>query len=507
MQRHTPILFFLIITFGLCSGPLRAQKRERVKLIKADAARYDQKLGENVQRLIGNVALKHDSTLLYCDSAWLDESDNSFTGFGHVWIKASDTLDLWGNYLEYNGNDKIAEMEGNVILRDKRGSLLTEHLTYDRTRKLAFYKTGGKIIDTANTLTSRIGYYNTDQQMAWFKEDVVLENEKYTIYTDTLQYHTASEFAWFHGPTVIESDENTIYCERGWYDTRNGKSKFAQNTRMSTAEQILYADTLFYDRSSDFGIARSRIRLIDTVQDMSVQGNYGEFRREAGNAFVTGKAIATLADDQDTLFLHSDTLWMEFDTLQELKQLLAYHKVKFYRKDLQGMSDSLVYKLADSTIFLYLNPVLWSGSNQLSSDSIHIFMQNKKLDTIALMGHAFIISVDDTVSMSTYNQIKGKIMVGRFKDNMLRRIDVYGNAETVYYIRDEDLSLLGINVAFSSDLWIALEDNDVVTISFIREPDAQTYAPGKLPEEYKRLKDFKWLEDRRPATKDDIFFW
>jgi lipopolysaccharide export system protein LptA len=495
--------FLVLIVFSPFFS--NAQKPTKVKLIKADDLMYDKALGDQVQRLIGDVILKHDSTYLYCDSAYLYEKTNSFKGFGNVRIKASDTLNIYSDLLDYEGNTKIAELKNNVRLEDPRATLYTDNLWYDRNAKVAYYLTGGKIVDTTNVLTSIKGHYYTDLKEAFFKEDVVLTNPKYVMNTDTMRYNTETEISTFLGPTTITSDENLIYCENGWYDTQNDKSFFKENAYIITKEQKLYGDSLFYDRQTDFGLAYSNVTIIDTIQNMIIKGDYGEFKKPAGYSFVTDSAMAIMVDKKDSLFLHSDTLWVFFDSLQNVEYMLGYYKAKFFRKDLQGMCDSIVYKFNDSTIFLYNGPVLWSDENQLTADSIRIALKGNQIDTLAMLGSAFIVSVDDTISQSTFNQVRGKTMVGRFRDNVLALVNVYGNAQSVFYVREDNGQLIGINTTSSSDMNIYLTDNEVRAISPIKNVDGHTFPPKDFPEEEKKLKGFNWNETSRPKNKEDIF--
>ncbi len=486
---------------------ISAQKPTKIKLVKANDLRYDKKLGEKVQRLIGNVILKHDSTLLFCDSAYLYEATNSFDGFGNVHIKASDTLNIYSDLLNYDGNTKIAELHHSVRLVESRATLYTEHLWYDRQQKFAYYLTGGKIVDSTNILTSIKGYYYTETEESYFKDSVILVNDKYTVNSDTLRYLSRTETSFFYGPTTIISDDNYIYCEEGWYDTKNDKSFFKTNAYIITEEQKLVGDSIYYDRKLDFGKAYYNVSLQDTVQDMVILGQYGEFKRKAGYAFVTDSAIAVLIDREDSLFLHSDTLWISFDSKQKAEYMLAYYHTKFYRYDMQGMCDSLVYNFKDSTIFMFNEPVLWSEENQLSADSVRIAMSSNQIDTMAMIGSSFVIAMDDTLSRSTFNQIKGKIMTGYFKDNDLVKIKVFGNAQSVFYVREENGDLIGINKTESSDMNIYLSDNEVVSITPIKKVEAHMYPPDQLPLQDKQMKGFKWIEDRRPMKKEDIYTW
>ena len=484
-----------------------SQKPAKVKLIRANDLKYDKTLGDKAQRLIGDVILKQDSTYLYCDSAYFYEEINSFDGFGNVHIKASDTLNIYSQLLYYDGNTRIAELHNNVRLEDPRATLYTEHLWYNRLTKIAYYTTGGKIIDTINILTSIKGYYYTDLSEAYFRDSVILENPKYVMNTDTMLYNTVSEISYFFGPTTITSDENFIYCENGWYDSQNDKSLFKKNSYIITGEQILKGDSLFYDRETDYGLAYGNVSLKDTVQNMIIKGEYGEFKKQKGFSYVTDSALAIMIDENDSLFLHSDTLWINFDSAQNVESLFGYYRTKFFRKDMQGMCDSLVYNFADSTIFLFKNPVLWSEKSQLTADSIRLALSNNQIDSLVLINSAFIISMDDTISRSTFNQIKGKIMTSYFRDNELYRINVTGNSETIYFVREEDGGLIGINKTVSSNMQIFLENNEILTITYINDPDAHLYPEEELTKEELFLKNFKWIEDRRPVKKEDIFEW
>lgn len=502
--RFLKYLFLLIFFFqGIV---LSAQENARVKLIKANEWKHDSRIGEKIQRLIGDVILKHDSTYLYCDSAYLNDETNSFEGFGNVRIKVSDTLNIYSNWLNYDGNTRIAELHGDVRLVDKKAILYTEHLWYNRNTKVAWYTTGGKIVDTANQLTSRRGYFYTDRNEAYFSDSVMLVNINYIMNSDSMMYNTTNKISFFYSPTTIVSDTNLIYCENGWYDTENDKSFFRTNSYIITSEQKLEADSLYYERLTDFGIARGDVVLTDTINKMILQGNYGEFKKREGYSFVTDSALAVMYDAQDSLYLHADTLWMRFDSAQNIESILAYHHAKFFRNDLQGKCDSLVYGFADSTIFLYKSPVMWSEGNQMTADSVRIALANNQIDSLALINSSFIISIDDSLDQ-TYNQVKGRLLVGYFNNNEMRKIIIKGNAESIYFVRDEDKNLMGINKSVSSDMNIYLENNEINILTPITNVDAHMYPVGELSPLELKLKNFLWIEGQRPLKKEDVFIW
>ena len=495
-------IFAIILLFGM--GKIMAQKTTRVKLIQSNELLMDDHFGKNIQRLIGNVIMLHDGTYFYCDSAWLDRKANNFRAFSSVHIVVSDTLEIFSDSLHYDGSTRIADLYDNVKLIDNRATLTTDHLTYDRNTRIAYYYSDAVIVSDSNILTSRIGYYYTDIKEAYFRDSVVLINPDYVMNSDTLRYNTYNKTAWFYGPSTIVGEEDSIYCEDGWYNTDFDVSRLKLNVFVQHNEQILMGDTVFYRRFPGYGQAENNVTLHDTVQDVYVHGHYAEYDDELHYAYVTDSAVAVLPDRNDSIYIHADTLWMLTDSAGKANVMKAYYKVKYYRKSLQGMSDSLVYHFPDSTIIMYNEPVIWSEENQLTSDSVKIVIAGGQIDTLVLHNSCFIISQDDT---NSYNQIKGRTMIGYFKDSEMVKIRVTGNAETLYYLREENKSLIGIQKAISNRMVIYLDSNQISGFTYIDKPDGAIHTVLELSEDDLLLRDFKWIEGRRPQRKQDIFVW
>lgn len=498
------IMHVLLPLFLLLSLSVHAQKVTKVELVTANTLEFDKTLNKNVRRLLGDVILKHDNALMFCDSAYLYSESNKFDAFGNIHIKASDSVDIWGDMLRYDGNTKMAELLHNCRMVDKQTTLTSDYLFYDLSNDMAYYNTGGHIVNADNKLRSRIGRYYSNQKLFFFKDSVVLVNPKYTIYCDTLKYHTVTEVSYFLGPTTIVSDENTIYCENGWYDSKKDVSQFSVNAYLMNDAQVLKGDSLFYDRANGYGKAIKNVSVTDIKEELTIYGNFGEYFEEPEFTIVTERPHMEKIFDGDTLFLHADTLKTEMDTLLDRRLLFAYHHVKFFKSDLQGICDSLMFLFADSTIYMYGNPVLWSDENQLTADFIKIITGDKSIKELQMFAASFIVSEEDE---SSFNQIKGRDMIGYFVDNSLNVIDVKGNGQTVYFVREDDGSKSGVNTSESADLRIFLENNEVKNILFLAKPVATLYPVDKLPSDKKELKGFRWLGDLRPKDKNDIFVW
>ncbi|MDQ3047813.1 MAG: organic solvent tolerance protein OstA [Bacteroidota bacterium] len=504
-----PVLFFLFLS----STALSQKKVE----FKANSLKFANHLGNGAKRLLGNVQFTHEDVLMFCDSAYF-YNDNSLEGFGHVHVQQGDSLHLYGDHLKYSGNTKKAVISKNVLVNKGDMQLTTDVLNYDVPSRVGFYTTPARIVNKENVLTSNQGYYFGKTNDLSFKNNVVLTNPQFVINCDTMRYNTGSKVTYFLGPTTIKSKANVIYCEDGWYDTFKDQSRFSRNAYILTEGQKMFGDSLYYDRKKGIGRAVKNIQIIDTAQDLTIKGNLALHYELKDLSIVTGDALLTQVYEKDTLFLHADTLKALGETgikkagkKQETKDvkkandqhLFAYHKVKFYKKDLQGKCDSLAYFMNDSVMKLFGKPTLWSDENQLSADSISVFTGEKSIKSIELKGTGFIVSKEDSLR---YNQIRGKFMKGYFRDNALYQINVEGNGQTIYYAK-EDSTIKAVNRADCSDLIVHLKENKIQKITFKTKPDMTLFPIDKIDIKELRLKDFTWRGAQRPLSSYDIFKW
>ncbi len=518
--------------------PREPSQPKQIELLNALSMEFDKRIGDDARRVIGMVLFKHEDAYMHCDSAYLYSLDNSLKAFSNIHIQVGDTIDIHGDKLYYDGNTSIAELHGNVKMQDKNMVLTTDHLIYDLKANTANYYDGGRIIDHDNVLTSKWGFYYADTKHFFFKDDVKLVNPEYTMDSDTLKYNTLTEIAHFFGPTTIISEENIIFCKNGWDDTKNDIAQFSREAFINNNEHSITGDSLFYDRNKGYGRALMNVMVIDTVQDLIINGHFGEHFEKKGLSVVTQEAMLTIISEKDSLFLHADTLkyFLQDETgnhdsviagkndllhnkkelnekgymqesekeNKEIKKLLAYNRAKFYRTDLQGMSDSLVYNFSDSVIHMYHNPILWSEEHQLTAKKIEIETWNNTVNKAHLIDAAFIISEEDTAK---FNQVKGRKITGHFNENQLYKVDVFGNSETIYYVRNDDGDLIGINKAISTNMTIFVDNNQVNHIIFFENPEADLFPPEDLAPEERLLRHFKWHINLRPKSKKDIFTW
>jgi hypothetical protein len=243
--------------------------------------------------------------------------------------------------------------------------------------------------------------------------------------------------------------------------------------------------------------------VVDTAQDIVMKGDRAIYYEDPEYAMVTERAELIQIDESDSLFVHADTILTMPDTAIDRRLIKAYFKVKFYRSDFQGKCDSLTYSEIDSVFRLFGEPVLWSEENQLTAEYIELHTSDRKMDRIEMMNAAFIISMEDSVK---FNQIKGRDMTGFIIDNEIEKVNVNGNSETIYYGKDEEV-IVGVNKAVSSNLIIQFLDNKVKEITYLTEPSGTSFPLERFSSSESRLPDFKWYEDYRPRSREEIFIW
>ncbi len=500
------LIIFAFIFLSAYPGLSQDDTKKKKKIqITGSKLVHDDSMGDDVRLVIGNVEITHGNILMFCDSAYFYNDSNKVEAYNNIHVIQNDSIHLYGDYLEYEGNIGLVRVRNNVRLVKKEMVLTTNYLDYDRNDDIAYYFNGGKIVDGGNVLTSKLGSFYANSNEAFFKDSVVAENNKCTIFSDTLMYNTVSKVTRILGPTFIVSEDNLIYSEDGYYDTFNDIANLRKNSYVEGKSTLLKGDTIYYARKTGFGEVYGNMELVDTTNNIIIRGNYGYYNELTKKAFAIKKATLLQIYHGDTLFLHADTLRLDpvQDTITNKKSKLirAFHHVKFFRTDIQGRCDSMVYDFRDSINIFYNDPVLWATGNQMTAQVIKLYTRNKTIYKAELENGAFIIAPDDTLF---YNQLKGKNMVGYIKDNNLYKIDVEGSAQTIYYPRDNGF-VIGANKAESSDMTIFLNHGKIKDIIMRNTPKGTLKPPIFLTDEESSLAGFRWLDDYRPKSKTDIY--
>ncbi len=514
--RHRILVVSVLCLFGFCLlAQVRPAKKgeqkpakSKVYLLHSDVLKKSPLNPDpDAQILIGNVAFRHDSVYMYCDSACFYEKTNSLEAFDNVKMVQGDTLFLYGDYLFYDGNTQIAQVRYNVRMENKNTTLLTDSLNYDRIYNLGYYFDGGTLMDEENVLTSEWGEYSPATKISVFNYDVKLVNPKFTLTSDTLRYSTATKIANILGPSDIVSDANHIYSELGFYNTQIGQAELLDRSVLTNEGKRLTGDSLFYDRVKGYGEAFDNVIMTDTVNKNMLTGDYCYYNELTKYAFATKKAVVVDYSQGDSLFMHADTLQMYtyyLNTDSMFRETRAYHKVRMYRADVQGVCDSLVFSSKDSCLIMYYDPILWNNNQQLLGEKIMIYMNDSTIDWAHIQNQALSVEQLDSTS---YNQVTGKEMKAWFQGGEMRKVDVIGSVRLVYYPMESDSTLIGMNVSETSLLNMFLENRKMKKMIMSPKSNGTLYPMLQRPPEKMKLDNFVWFDYIRPLDKEDIFEW
>ena len=473
-----------------------------IKLLTAGALVGGDFNGVKIRKLLTNVSFQQDDVFLYCDSAYQYLDKNQVEAFSNVRVLQSDTLTITGDHGFYDGALRTARITGNVVMRDPRMTLTTPSLDYDLNHKTAAYTETGHLTDPQNTLDSQQGFYDTNTKVFVFKRNVHLVTPDSELNNDTLRYNTVSKIAYFNGPTRIKGKQGNLYAEGGTYNTRTRVSDFKKNAKIDTPNYLLGGDRLVYDEVKQYGVANGHVSLISKKDNLLLRGDAGRYWRALGRTkLFGGRPVVRNISQKDTLYMAADTLIsVEARPGQTTKRtvLYAFPKVQIFRGAMQGICDSLTYDRQDSIIYLSKDPVLWHVKNQLTADSMQVRSKRGKMDEMRLYGHAFAVSQD---TLLNFNQTKGRSMRAYFRNDKMRRIDVLGNAESIFYALDGDTATTGMNRLLSANMRLLFADNKLNKISVLANPEAKFIPPHELKPDDERLKGYSWRPRQRPTRR------
>lgn len=499
---NTPFLrIFILPIFILISIFSFAQEKKMIEILNSGYAESVDGMDVNSQRLVDSVLIRHEDILMWCDTAYIYSGTNKVDAIGKVHIKQGDTLHLYANNIFYDGDISFARAWNNVRLINKSTTLYSDTLDYDLENNICYFNDNGKIVDSTTTITSEIGKYFINNNQIYFYNKVNGSNNDFMLKSDTVIYNTETNIMVVIGPTTIRDSVNTLYTEDGWYDTNTGESELKKKSIIYGKTQQLKAKYIKYNEENGNGRALGSVRIEDVENKSVVLGNVVEYNKNFETTIVTDSAIYMAYTESDTLFLHADTLQVQPDTIEGEKVVTAFHKVRFFRTDIQGLCDSLVYFTKDSVIQLHQNPVIWSENHQLSAKLIEMKQVTNGPDEINLTNNSFIISKQDS---NQFDQIKGKEMVGYIINQELNKIHVNGNGQTLYYARDEN-GIIGLNKAESSRISILFKEGKIFKIIFLKSPEGELKPLLELTDEEKKLRGFDWKIKQRPLSKYDIF--
>jgi lipopolysaccharide export system protein LptA len=479
-----------------------------------------------IQSLFGNVKLQSDKTLFYTDSLAMNHKDNFIEAFGHVHINDNDSTDIYSDYMKYFVDTRNIIFQKNVVLKDGHGTLSTDELHYDMNLHIGDYYNNGKVVNQNTTVTSKEGTYYADKKQMYFKKNVVLVDPAYTLKTDSLPYNSENQIATFITDTYIkDSSGRTINTSEGFYDLKHHKAHFTKRTTIVDKSETIVADSIQFDDSTGISTAQGNAIFIDTVQNLTLISNLMVADKKNNSFFATQKPLIILKQDADSIYITGDTIYSApipdsvlktQDSVQgmpivrtaknpndsSLRYLQIFHHVRIFSDSLQAVADSVYYSGLDSIFRMFNNPVAWAGGYQVTGDTMFLYTKNKKPDRLYVFENSLVVGKSYT---NMYNQIKGNTLNGYFKNGVIDYMRSKGSAEAVYYIKDDSMALVGVNRVNKADVIDMIFLNKQLNKVVLRQDaDGVMYPIKKVNLDEMRLRNFKWLEGRRPKTKFEL---
>lgn len=480
-----------------------AQEAKKIVIEYADFADVNQTEIPDALLLTGHVRMNHDGVRFLCNKAYYFQKENYVKAFGEVQMIQGDTLFMNSKYAEYNGNVKQAYATGKVNLRSPEMNLATDTLRFDRNNQQAYYTCNGVITNRENVLKSKSGRYFVAEKKFQFLTAVTITNPKYVVKSNHLDYYNNSGHSYLFGPSTITSKENFIYTEKGFYDSRKNIGHFLRKSYIKYKDRRIEGDSLFYNRTKEFASASRNVKITDSINKGIVKGHYAELYKQKDSMFVTKRAVAINLVENDSIYIHGKLLMVTGKPNERIVR--AYPNARFFKKDLSGKCDSIHSSQKTNLTQLIGKPILWNFDNQMTGDVMHLIGNNQteKLDSLKVLNNAFIAS-RDTLGTG-FNQVKGVNLFGKFKDNKLYEVDVIKNTEVLYFLRNDQKELIGINKNVSSRINMTMEGNTINTMTFFTDVDGDIYPENELPENARKLKGFIWREDERILDQECIF--
>ena len=484
-----------------------------------------------------DVVMKNKTTTLYTEEVIFDRNINEavYPKYG----KIIDSINVLESQKGIYFTDKsIFQFLTNVVITNPRYIINSENLLYNTDSKISYFKDSSTITSDSNFIYTEKGEYNTITDISFFTKNSYIQSKEQILYGDSLYYDRNKGFGSATDNVKIIDTLNNTFITAGYAEIFENKDSviiyktpiihFIDEKNIDDT-LFIYTDTLLITKNIDTiktitkDIESKKINLlkndsINILDSIKIKTSSEKDTLLITKNIDTIKTITKDTESKKISLLKNDSINIldsikiktssEKSTIKvvESKIIRGYYRMKFYRKDIQGLCDSIHYNETTGVMkMMGRDPVIWSDRNQMTGDTIYLIRKKTgELDSVKLMYKAFIISQDEKDS-TAFNQIKGRVIKGKVIKNKLKRIWVLGNAETLYYVDNEDGERQGINKSQSSRMFIKLDNSEIEEINFLDTPKATMFPESKIPMDERKLKRFILRNDERIKCKNDIF--
>ena len=522
------LIIFVVFPLSAQISPSKAQKdpfftpktaqndpTEQVIHDHSDTFGIDPKLYDGNKYFKGNVQFTNKGSVITADLVILYEEENFIKAIGNVVLRNADGSVITAEEMEYDGNTQKGIARKNVVLTDPKQTIKTDVLYYDRISNQAYFNSGGTITTAESTIYAKTATYFTNTRLIDLSGDVNINTDQYRIDGKNIKQDQNTGTATFTGPTTITNKKdpaNRIYTENGRYLMNTKEVYLNKNSKIYYNGKTLVGDKMYFNQITGFGKAEGNVFLNDPRENRYIKGNYGEIYEKIDSAMVTGKAYAVRILKNDSMYFSAERIitFQKLDSINIKKSYLrAYKKARFFKSNAQARADSLSFNETDGVFHLNVNPILWSGTKQVTGDIINAYFDTEKenIDSLKVIGNAFAISkVDSLNNKDEFHQVKGKLMNVYYKNNDIHLANVVGNSQAITYADDQnkktkETERIGVTLSTCGTIEVLFEDKKVQVIACNIASETETYPMSLISKDKRFFPDFNY------NTKDRLKKW
>jgi lipopolysaccharide export system protein LptA len=421
-------------------------------------------------------------------------------------------FNLAADSMKYSGVDARVIFTGPTNIYTPEAEIYCESGYYDLVNETAEFSHHAQYAGAAKKATADTIRYNAQAGEILMLGNVKVEEQEKRISGTKLRYLENSGETWIYGePAHYTDSTRVVNSPQIFYNEKTNIVSTLGGGRIQDGDMILEADYTDFDKATGVGRAYGDAFWSDVKQGVGVRADTINSSKETEYVLAyngsAGRPYLFILIDGDTLYIAADTLTMynEVDTAAEFPDtnriIRAYHDVRLYKSDMQGKADSLVFNDRDSLFNFFGAPVLWTDTTQFSADSISMFIRNRTIDKIRLTEKAIIIT---QLYETFYDQIKGKRIIAQFDSSEIKEMWVTGNAESIYYTRDDDDAFIGVNQTICSRMYFTFTENQIDIIKYFGENSSAMTPMSQAPHSTMRLEGFKLRFMDRPNNVADL---
>jgi lipopolysaccharide export system protein LptA len=486
--------------------------------------------------LVGDVAVINGQQELYTDTCYYDLVRN-IVSYPDTALMLSENSKLSSRNGRYELDNKFAYFYQDVVVIDSAFTLLTDTLHYDIASSKASFFGPSFITQEATQIYAEKGYYNTDTGDAFFEKNAKYNSETGKATSDIMRYLPDESKVILEGNPIVKDSSYYATADRIEYDDQDstivmvGNAFFKDDESRAQGETIklnqktgdieifgdgwyqngdteLSSDTILYNEKTKVGKTTGKSVFTDNENDRRLYADHLDYKADGSYIAYndTSRPYIEQVDDGDTTYLAADTLYSysvprDSTAVDSIEYFIGYPNVRIFSDRFQAVADSLSYALQDSMLTLFGNPIAWADTSQFAGDTVVMKNDDEGISDIHLYGKANIINYLDDRHQ---DQIKGKTIHAELDSQSMKHMNVVGNAETIYFLRDEVGHYIGANKTICSYINFWFEEGELSDVKFHGEPVSEMNPIGLATDEALYLSDIKWDESKRPRSKDDL---